>query len=125
MGWLCQAIANVCKSSLSHVGLDKMLVDNIGDVTITNNGATILKMLEVEHPAAKWAVHQANVKHKIHPTSIINGYRLAMRETCKYVEEKIAVKVRLLLYDGLDAKENVEYLAGSIVTNFFSLGVGM
>lgn len=34
-------------------GLDKMLVDDIGDVTITNDGATILKLLEVEHPAAK------------------------------------------------------------------------
>jgi chaperonin GroEL (HSP60 family) len=49
----CQAIANIVKSSLGPVGLDKMLVDDIGDVTITNDGATILKMLEVEHPAAK------------------------------------------------------------------------
>ena len=49
----CMAIANVVKSSLGPVGLDKMLVDEIGDVTITNDGATILKQLEVEHPAAK------------------------------------------------------------------------
>ena len=48
-----QAIANVLKSSLGPLGLDKMLVDDIGDVTITNDGATILKMLDVEHPAAK------------------------------------------------------------------------
>ena len=47
------AIANICKSSLGPVGLDKMLVDDIGDVTITNDGATILKGLDVEHPAAK------------------------------------------------------------------------
>ena len=47
------AIANICKTSLGPVGLDKMLVDDIGDVTITNDGATILKQLEVEHPAAK------------------------------------------------------------------------
>ena len=47
------AIANVVKSSLGPVGLDKMLVDQIGDVTITNDGATILKQLEVEHPATK------------------------------------------------------------------------
>uniref|UniRef100_A0A2K6C9S8 T-complex protein 1 subunit alpha n=1 Tax=Macaca nemestrina TaxID=9545 RepID=A0A2K6C9S8_MACNE len=45
-------IANIVKSSLGPVGLDKMLVDDIGDVTITNDGATILKLLEVEHPAA-------------------------------------------------------------------------
>ena len=48
-----QAIANVLRSSLGPLGLDKMLVDDVGDVTITNDGATILNMLEVEHPAAK------------------------------------------------------------------------
>lgn len=47
------SIANIVKSSLGPVGLDKMLVDDIGDVTITNDGATILQLLEVEHPAAK------------------------------------------------------------------------
>uniref|UniRef100_A0A8C7NGX1 T-complex protein 1 subunit alpha n=1 Tax=Oncorhynchus mykiss TaxID=8022 RepID=A0A8C7NGX1_ONCMY len=47
------SIANIVKSSLGPVGLDKMLVDDIGDVTITNDGASILKLLEVEHPAAK------------------------------------------------------------------------
>ncbi|KAE8821636.1 T-complex protein 1 subunit alpha-like [Hordeum vulgare] len=100
-----------------------MLVDDIGDVTITNDGATILRMLEVEHPAAKILVELAElqyrevgdgttsviiiavellksanelVRNKIHPTSIISGYRvnpLAMREACKYVEEKLSVKV--------------------------------
>lgn len=48
-----QSISNIVKSSLGPVGLDKMLVDDVGDVTITNDGATILKLLEVEHPAAK------------------------------------------------------------------------
>jgi T-complex protein 1 subunit alpha len=47
------SIANIVKSSLGPVGLDKMLVDDVGDVTITNDGATILRLLEVEHPAAK------------------------------------------------------------------------
>jgi T-complex protein 1 subunit alpha len=47
------SIANIVRSSLGPVGLDKMLVDDIGDVTITNDGATILKQLEIEHPAAK------------------------------------------------------------------------
>jgi chaperonin GroEL (HSP60 family) len=41
------SIANIVKSSLGPVGLDKMLVDDIGDVTITNDGATILQLLEV------------------------------------------------------------------------------
>ena len=52
-----QAVANIVKTSLGPVGLDKMLVDDIGDVTITNDGATILKLLEVEHPAAKVNTH--------------------------------------------------------------------
>ncbi|XP_020216066.1 T-complex protein 1 subunit alpha [Cajanus cajan] len=124
----CQAVANIVKSSLGPVGLDKMLVDDIGDVTITNDGATILKMLEVEHPAAKVLVELAElqdrevgdgttsvvivaaellkrandlVRNKIHPTSIISGYRLAMREACKYVEEKLSVKVEKLGKDSL------------------------
>eukprot|EP00897_Mesotaenium_endlicherianum_P008370 jgi/Mesen1/7561/ME000392S06816 len=119
----CQAIANVVKSSLGPVGLDKMLVDDIGDVTITNDGATILKLLEVEHPAAKVLVELAElqdrevgdgttsvviiaaellkranelVRNNIHPTSIISGYRLAMREACKYIDEKLATKVEKL-----------------------------
>ncbi|KAK6142966.1 hypothetical protein DH2020_023314 [Rehmannia glutinosa] len=102
--------------------------DDIGDVTITNDGATILKMLEVEHPAAKVLVELAElqdrevgdgttsvviiaaellkrandlVRNKIHPTSIISGYRLAMREACKYVDEKLAVKVEKLGKDSL------------------------
>lgn len=48
-----QSLSNIVKSSLGPQGLDKMLVDDIGDVTITNDGATILKQLEVQHPAAK------------------------------------------------------------------------
>ncbi|CAH1416738.1 unnamed protein product [Lactuca virosa] len=100
----------------------------LGDVTITNDGATILKMLDVEHPAAKVLVELAElqdrevgdgttsvviiaaellkrandlVKNKIHPTSVISGYRLAMREACKYVEEKLSVKVDKLGKDSL------------------------
>ena len=53
------------------VGLDKMLVDDVGDVTITNDGATILQLLEVEHPAAKVLVELAalQVSHSILVTS--------------------------------------------------------
>ena len=61
-----QAVANIVKTSLGPVGLDKMLVDDIGDVTITNDGATILKLLEVEHPAAKVrAAHTSNRFKKV------------------------------------------------------------
>jgi len=118
-----QAVANIVKTSLGPVGLDKMLVDDIGDVTITNDGATILKLLEVEHPAAKILVELADlqdrevgdgttsvvilaaellkrandlVRNKIHPTSIISGYRLAMREAVKYIEEKLSTDINTL-----------------------------
>jgi len=112
------SIANIVKSSLGPVGLDKMLVDDVGDVTITNDGATILKLLEVEHPAAKVLVELAElqdqevgdgttsvviiaaellknadelVKCKIHPTSIISGFRLACKEACRYIQEHLTI----------------------------------
>lgn len=117
------AVANIVKSSLGPVGLDKMLVDSIGDVTVTNDGATILKMLEIDHPAAKVLVELAElqdqevgdgttsvviiaaellknadelVKCKIHPTSIISGYRLACKEACKYIQEHLTINTDLL-----------------------------
>ncbi|EDL83043.1 rCG44919, isoform CRA_c [Rattus norvegicus] len=112
------SIANIVKSSLGPVGLDKMLVDDIGDVTITNDGATILKLLEVEHPAAKVLCELADlqdkevgdgttsvviiaaellknadelVKQKIHPTSVISGYRLACKEAVRYINENLII----------------------------------
>ncbi|KAJ2298179.1 chaperonin-containing T-complex alpha subunit Cct1, partial [Coemansia sp. RSA 353] len=102
-----QSIANVIKTSLGPVGLDKMLVDDVGDVTISNDGATILQLLEVEHPAGKILVKLAQqqdtevgdgttsvvviaaellrranelVKSHIHPATVIAGYRLACKE---------------------------------------------
>merc|ERR1711977_513719 len=115
-----QAIANVVKSSFGPSGLDKMMVDDIGDVTVTNDGATILSLLDVEHPAGKILVDLAQqqdkevgdgttsvviiaaellrranelMKNRIHPTTIITGYRLALREAVKYMHENISVKV--------------------------------
>merc|ERR1719277_2038121 len=120
------AISNILKSSLGPQGLDKMLVDDIGDVTITNDGATILKQLEVEHPAAKVLVELAHlqdsevgdgttsvviiaaellkranelVKNNIHPTTIISGYRIAMRESIKYIQAHMSVQVDKLEQD--------------------------
>jgi T-complex protein 1 subunit alpha len=117
------AIANIVKSSLGPVGLDKMLVDEVGDVTITNDGATILKQLDVEHPAAKVLVEVAQlqdeevgdgttsvvilaaellkranelVKSGLHPTSIMSGYRLALKEAVKFIKEKLCVPVDLV-----------------------------
>lgn len=126
-----QAVANVVRSSLGPNGLDKMLVDEIGDVTISNDGATILRKLEVQHPAARVLVdlsqlqdkevgdgttsvvliasellRRANelVKSKIHPTTVIAGFRLAMREAIKYIKENLTIKADSL---GKDAVLNV------------------
>jgi len=118
-----QAIANVVKSSFGPSGLDKMMVDDIGDVTVTNDGATILSLLDVEHPAGKILVDLAQqqdrevgdgttsvvliaaellrranelMKNRIHPTVIMTGYRLALREAVRYMQENISTKVETL-----------------------------
>lgn len=97
-------------------------------MTISNDGATILKLLEVQHPAAKVLVELAQqqdkevgdgttsvviiaaellkranelVKNKIHPTSIISGYRLACKESVKFIMDQMAMKVETLGKDCL------------------------
>lgn len=117
------AIANIVKSSLGPVGLDKMLVDEVGDMTITNDGATILQRLEVEHPAAKVLVELAElqdsevgdgttsvvivaaellkrghelVKAGIHPTTVMSGFRLALKEAVKYIKSTLMVATESL-----------------------------
>lgn len=114
------AVANIIKTSLGPVGLDKMLVDDIGDVLITNDGATILSQLEVEHPAARVLVDLAQlqdsevgdgttsvviiasellrrgnemVKNGIHPTTIMSGFRLALKEAVSYIKKNMVMKV--------------------------------
>ncbi|KAL7007028.1 chaperonin-containing T-complex alpha subunit Cct1 [Cystobasidiomycetes sp. EMM_F5] len=122
------SIANVVKSSLGPVGLDKMLVDDVGEVTISNDGATILKLISVEHPAGRILVELAQqqdkevgdgttsvvivasellrrandlVKNKIHPTTVISGYRLACREAVRFMEAQLSLKVDALARDSL------------------------
>lgn len=117
------AIANIVKTSLGPVGLDKMLVDEIGDVTITNDGATILAQLDIEHPAAKVLVELAQlqdqevgdgttsvviiaaellkrandlIKNNIHPTVVMAGYRLALKEAVKYIKSNLVVSADIL-----------------------------
>jgi T-complex protein 1 subunit alpha len=118
-----QAIANIMKTSFGPSGLDKMMVDDIGDVTVTNDGATILSLLDVEHPAGRILVDLAQqqdkevgdgttsvvliaaellrranelMKNRIHPTVIITGYRRALREAVKYLQENISTSVESL-----------------------------
>jgi T-complex protein 1 subunit alpha len=117
------AIANIVKTSLGPMGLDKMLVDEIGDVTITNDGAAILALLDIEHPAAKVLVELAQlqdqevgdgttsvviiaaellkranelIKNNVHPTVVMAGYRLAVKEAVKYIKSNLVVSSETL-----------------------------
>ena len=113
-------IAEIVHTSLGPRGMDKMLVDTLGDVTITNDGATILKEIDVQHPAAKMLVEiskttdnevgdgttsavvlagalleqaESLVMQDVHPTIIVDGYRKAgkkAKQLLKEISEKIS-----------------------------------
>ena len=112
-------ISEAVKSALGPKGMDKMLVDSFGDVTVSNDGATILKEMDVAHPAAKMVIEVAKtvdaevgdgtttaailtgdllkqaeklLDQKIHPTTIISGYRQATLKALDVVEA-VAEKV--------------------------------
>ena len=115
------AIASAVKSSLGPRGMDKMLVDSVGDVVITNDGVTILKEMDVQHPAAKMLVEVAKTQDaevgdgtttsvilagellkkatdlidaNVHPTIIASGYRLAndkAQEVLKNISKKVSI----------------------------------
>jgi thermosome len=114
-----KVIAEVLKSTLGPRGMDKMLVDSLGDITITNDGATILKEIEVEHPAAKMMVEIAKTQddmvgdgtttavvlagellkraeelldQNIHPTILVSGYRKAALKAIEAIN-KVAMQV--------------------------------
>ncbi|MFW9846368.1 MAG: thermosome subunit beta, partial [Candidatus Thorarchaeota archaeon] len=107
-------ISDAVKSTLGPRGMDKMLVDSLGDVTITNDGASILKEIDVQHPAAKMLVEVAKsqdqetgdgtttsvviagellkraqelLEKKIHPTIIVSGYQKAAEEATKVLKD--------------------------------------
>src|ERR671938_1995898 len=114
-------VAEIIRSSLGPRGMDKMLVDSLGDVTITNDGATILKEIDVQHPAAKMMVEVAKsvdnevgdgttssvvftgallaraeelIGKDVHPSVIVDGYTAASEKALKLLQ-KIAIKVDL------------------------------
>ena len=109
-----KVVAEIVHSSLGPRGMDKMLVDSLGDVTITNDGATILKEIDVQHPAAKMLVEiskttdnevgdgttsavvlagsllenaETLINQDVHPTVIVDGYRKAARMAEGYLKE--------------------------------------
>ena len=117
-----RAVADAVRSTLGPRGMDKMLVDSLGDVVITNDGVTILKEIDIEHPAAKMLVEVAKtqdeeagdgtttavilagellkkaedlIEQNIHPTVIASGFRQASdkaREILEKVSSKAGIK---------------------------------
>jgi thermosome len=128
-----QVIAEVLKTTLGPRGMDKMLIDSLGDITITNDGATVLEEIDVQHPAAKMMIEVAKtqddevgdgtttavifagellkkaqelLEQNIHPSIIIAGYQKA--------SEKALVKLENLAIDvDLDDRETLMKLANT------------
>ena len=115
-----KAVASAVRTTLGPKGMDKMLVDTIGDVVITNDGVTILKEMDIEHPAAKMMVEVAKTQddevgdgtttavvvagellkraedlldQDVHPTVIAHGYRLAADKAQELIKE-LAIDVK-------------------------------
>ncbi len=122
-----KVVAETVKSALGPKGMDKMLVDSFGDVTITSDGRTILDEMDIQHPAAKMMVEvaktqdneagdgtttaviisgalldkaEALINKNVHPTIIIDGYKKASERALKILE-KIAISVDLSSQDYL------------------------
>jgi len=136
-----RVIAEAIRSTLGPRGMDKMLVDSLGDITITNDGAAILDEIDVEHPAARMMVEVAKTQddmvgdgtttavvlggellkkaeelldQNIHPTLIVSGYRKAAQKAME-VLDKVSIEV------DLDDKETLKKVA---VTSMGSKAVG-
>ncbi len=127
-------IAETIKTTLGPKGMDKMLVDRAGRIVITNDGVTILREMEIEHPAAKMIVEISKTQEKevgdgtttavmlagkllenaeklldkkIHPTTITSGYRIAEKEALKILDE---------LSFEIDSKEELIKIAQTAMT---------
>ena len=134
-------IAEVVRSSLGPRGMDKMLVDGLGDVTITNDGATILKEIDVQHPAAKMMVEISKatdnevgdgtssvvvlagaliekaeelINKDVHPTIIVDGYRKSALKSIE-IFNQIAQKI-----DGTNKAELIKIARTSMQTKLVS-----
>lgn len=126
-----KVIAEAVRTSLGPRGMDKMLVDQFGDVVITNDGATILKEIDVQHPAAKMMVEVAKtqdsevgdgtttsvilagellkraeklIEQKIHPTVITEGFRKAAEKAINILEE-------MSIKSGIDDRKGLKNVA--------------
>jgi thermosome len=136
-----KVIAEVLRTTLGPRGMDKMLIDGLGDITITNDGAAILDEIDVQHPAAKMMVEVAKTQdnmvgdgtttsvilagellrkaeelltQNIHPTVIVNGYR-------KAVDAAVEALAKLAIIVNLDDHETLKKVS---MTSMGSKAVG-
>ena len=111
---IAKAVANAVKSTLGPKGMDKMIVDELGDVTISNDGATILQEISIEHPIGKIMAEVAKTQddevgdgtttavviaggllkeaealldNDIHPSIIVKGYRMASKKAIEFARD--------------------------------------
>lgn len=122
-----KAVAQTVRTTLGPKGMDKMIVDSVGDVIVTNDGVTILEEMQIEHPAAKMIVEVAKTQEnvvgdgtttavilagellkkaedlldqEIHPTVLAKGYRLAevqAQKILKVLGEKVSIENKEIL----------------------------
>ena len=138
-----KVVAESVRSALGPKGMDKMLVDNFGDVTITSDGRTILDEMDIQHPAAKMLVEVAKtqdnevgdgttsaviiagellsraeelIDKNIHPTIIIDGYKMAAEKALETLD-KIAMPVDLKSQDYLK-KAAITAMASKLVAEY-------
>jgi thermosome len=117
----CKTVSSAVRTTLGPKGMDKMMVDSVGDIVVTNDGVTILEEMDLDHPAAQMMVEVAQTQEEevgdgtttavvlagellknaedlldqdIHPTVITKGYRLS-REKCTSILEKISLDADL------------------------------
>ncbi|MFX1313978.1 MAG: thermosome subunit beta, partial [Promethearchaeota archaeon] len=147
-----KAVAEAVRTTLGPKGMDKMLVDSLGDVTITNDGATILDTIDVEHPAAKMIVEVAKtqdekvgdgtttsviisgellnlaeelMEQSVHPTIIFRGYRKALlksKEILKDLATKIDINDKNTLLKVAETSMNSKLITG-VKSHFADIAV--
>ncbi len=145
-----KVVADIVKTTLGPKGMDKMLVDSAGNIIVTNDGVTILEEMEIDNPAAKMIVELAKTQEsevgdgtttaallagkllehaeklldrKIHPTVIVNGYRLASEKALNILEEiampleskEVLKQIAMTAMTGKGAEGNKEKLSDLIV----------
>ena len=135
-----RVVAEAVRTALGPRGLDKMMVDSLGDVSITNDGATILDKMDVQHPAAKMMVQVAKTQDQevgdgtttavvlagellrkaeelldkqIHPSIVVSGYK-KLEKKCDELLEKAAVKID---------REDVDSMKKAVITALNSKSV--